>query len=258
MKKLILLLLAIGLAPAAANSQALIALVFGKKLETDRIKLGLFLGEQGSMITGANTTSFRPNLSFAVGAYTDIRIGKADSKWMLQNYLVFKAPKGGSGLDIDSEALTDDPQVLANTDMIERNITYFQITPVMRYCFTPVWSVGVGPYVGFKLAGNDIYSAKEADGDLSYKMKMTKKFTTVDFGFAFDVQCRLMKGNGLQLNLRWEQGTVDIYRKGTGLTGRNMAFHLGLGIPITKAKTPAPANKDATDKPAASKETTDK
>ncbi len=232
-----------GMAPIAANSQALIALVFGKKLESDKLKLGLFLGAQGSMITGAETVAFRPNLSFTVGAYTDIKIGKSD-KWLLQNYLVFKAPKGGSGLDVASESLTDDPQILDNMTMIERNLTYFQITPVMRYCFTHTWSVGVGPYVGFKLAGNDIYSASESDGDLSYKMKMIKKFTTVDFGFAFDVQCRLMKGNGLQLNLRFEQGVVDMYRKGTGLSGRPMAFHLGLGIPITKSSK-ASADVDA-------------
>ncbi len=227
-----------GMAPVTANSQALIALVFGKKLETDRLKLGLFIGEQGSMITGANTTAFRPNLSFAVGAYTDIKIGKTD-KWLLQNYLVFKSPKGASGLDVDSEALTTDPQILANMDMIERDITYFQITPVMRYCFNRTWSLGAGPYMGFKMAGNDIYSAEEDDGNLSYKMKMKEKFTTVDFGFAFDVQCRLMKGNGLQLNLRYEQGVVNIYRSDTGLKGRSMAFHIGLGIPITRAKAPA-------------------
>ncbi len=242
MKKIILLLLVIGMVPVTANSQALIALVFGKKLETDRLKLGLFLGEQGSMITGANTTGFHPNLAFAVGAYTDIKIGKKD-KWLVQNYLIFKSPKGGSGLDVATETLTDDPQVLANMDMIERNITYFQITPLMRYCFTPTWSLGAGPFVGFKLAANDIYSAKEDDGGLSYKMKMTKQFSTVDFGFAFDVQCRLMKGNGLQLNLRYEQGVIDIYRPSTGLNGLSMAFHIGLGIPITKAKAPAANTK---------------
>ncbi len=237
----IVLLLAMCLVPLSGKGQALIALAFGKKLETDRVKLGLFLAEQGSMITGAETIDFNLNLSFSVGAYTDVKLGDKN-KWILQNYMVFKAPKGASGLDVKTEALTDDPDVIDGTDVIERDITYFEITPIARYCLTPSWSVGAGPYVGFRMGATDVYSAKRDQGDLSFKMKMKSDYGMVDFGLAFDVQYRFMKGNGLQLGLRYEQGLVDVYKKSTGLSGKNMAFNFGVGIPITHSNK-APASK---------------
>jgi len=237
MKKSLIVVLLICLAPIAANSQALIALLVGDKIKSDQLKLGFFLGEQSSFITGANTIAFKPNLSFTIGAYLDVKIGGND-KWILQNYLIFKAPKGASGLDVSKESLSDNPLLNDNMEMIKRTITYGQLTPVMRFCFTPMWSVGFGPYVGLKLLVNDHYSAEKNGGDLTYKLKTSKNFVPIDFGTALDIQCRLLKGAGLQLNLRYEQGVVNIYKSRLDKKGYNMAFHFGVGIPM-KSKTNA-------------------
>jgi hypothetical protein len=241
MRKLITILL-LCFAPIAANSQALIALLIGDKIQSDNVKLGLFIGEQSSYITGANSVEFRPNLSFTIGAYVDVKMGKND-KWILQNYIVFKAPKGAAGLDVSKESLSTNPLLIENMKMIKRNITYFQLTPVIRFCLTPTWSLGFGPYAGYKMLATDTYSTKtdihsiKTDGgDLSYKLKTTNDFSTIDFGTAFDLQCRLMKGKGLQFNLRYEQGLTNIYKDKTHEKGLNMAFHLGVGIPMGKGK----------------------
>ncbi len=235
MKKLIVLLFLINLVPVSVKSQALIALLLGDKIQSDKVKMGLFLGEQGSLITNAESSGFNPNLSFALGAYVDVKIGNSN-KWTLQNYLLFKSPKGGAGLNVKSETLTDNSIAIENTDEIQRSLTYLQLTPVMRYCFTPMWSVGVGPYVGFLMTANDTYSAEKANGNITYKLKMTDKFNPVDFGLAVDLQCRLLKGKGIQFNLRYEYGIVDIYKSDTGMSGKNRAFHVGVGIPMAKNK----------------------
>ena len=236
MRKLIPLLLILCFAPLAANSQAVIALLLGDKIKSDKVKLGLFLGEQGSCISGANTTgTFKPNLSFTIGAYVDVKIGGND-RWILQNYIIFKAPKGADGLDVSKESLSDKPLLIDNMDMIKRSSTYFQLTPVMRFCFTPTWSLGIGPYAGFKMSVKDIYSTKKDGGDLTYKLKTSGDFATLDAGAAFDLQCRLMKGNGIQLNLRYEQGFTNIYKSAIDRKGQNMAFHFGVGIPVGRQK----------------------
>jgi len=231
MKKVILLLFLVTLTSVSAKSQAVIALLFGDKIKSDNIGLGLFIGEQGSFITGAETLEFRPNLSLSLGAYIDVKIGHND-KWILQNYILFKSPKGAAGLDVKSELLAADSLVITHTDMIQRKLSYLQVTPVMRYCLSPTWSVGVGPYAALLARGHDIYSVKKNEGDLSYNMKMRDKFNWIDFGLALDLQCRLMKGKGLQFNLHYEQGLIEIYKQSTGLSGKNMTFHIGAGIPI--------------------------
>ena len=247
MKKSFFYILLICLAPFAVQSQALIALLFGDKLKSDKIKMGLFIGEQSSYILGAHTVGFRPNLSFTIGAYIDVKLEK-NEKWILQNYIVFKAPKGAAGLDIEKEKLSFNPLLDDNMNMIKRNITYFQFTPVMRYCFTPSWSIGLGPYVGLRMLARDTYSNRTDNGVLNYRLRVTKVFSLFDFGTALDFQGRLMKGKGLQINLRYEQGLINIYKKKFDKKGFNMAFHLGVGIPMANNKPPKEAKEKKTKK----------
>jgi len=223
--------------PITANSQAMWALIFGDKMNTDQIKLGLLLGGTTSYFTKAQTVAFRPNIAFAIGAYVDVKIDKR-GKWHLQNYLLFKAPKGAAGLDVNYESFPVDPSILENMDMIKRSLTYIQLTPIMRYCFNPEWNIGIGPYGGLLMIARDTYSAKEDRGALTHRVRMWRNFVPIDFGLAFDVQYRLLKGEGIQINLRYEQGLINIYKKSTGMYDLNMAFQLGVGIPIKSTKAP--------------------
>jgi hypothetical protein len=44
------------------------------------------------------------------------------------------------------------------------------------------------------------------------------------------------KGTGLQINLRYEQGLLNVYKSSTGKEGLNMSFQLGVGIPMKSKK----------------------
>ena len=232
LKKIIPILLLLAFLPVTAKSQALIALLLGDKVKSDKVKLGLLLGAQGSGIMDAKTVAFRPNIAFAFGAYVDVKLDKK-GKWILQNYLLFKAPKGGAGIDAKTESfLAVDPLVIQNFDMIQRKLTYLQLTPVMRYCLTPSFNIGVGPYVGVLMSANDIYTGKKDVDKVTHKIKTYKNYSPVDFGLAFDLQYRLLKGNGLQINLRYEQGLINTYKSSTGMKGLNMGFQVGVGIPM--------------------------
>jgi len=242
LKKIIPMLLLLALLPVTAKSQALIALLLGDKIQSDKVKLGLLLGAQGSSIMDAKTVAFKPNISLAFGAYVDVKLDKK-GKWILQNYLLFKAPKGAAGMDAKTESFSMvNPLVIENFDMIQRNLTYLQLTPVMRYCFIPSLNLGVGPYVGVLMSANDIYTRKKDVDKVTHKIKTSKYYSPVDFGLAFDLQCRLLKGNGLQINLRYEQGLINTYKSSTEKSGLNMGFQVGVGIPMT-SKEQKEANK---------------
>jgi len=242
LKKFIPILLLLALLPVTAKSQAIIALLLGDKIQSDKVKLGLLIGAQGSGIMDAKTVAFKPNIAFSFGAYVDVKLDKK-GKWILQNYLLFKAPKGGAGLDAKTESFfTVNPLVIQNFAMLQRKLTYLQLTPVMRYCFIPSLNIGVGPYVGVLMSANDIYTRKKDADKVTHKIKTYKNYSPVDFGLAFDLQCRLLKGTGVQINLRYEQGLINTYKSITGKNGLNMGFQVGVGIPMI-SKEQKEANK---------------
>ncbi len=221
------------LVPVAGNAQALIALILGKKIETDRLKLGLFMAEQTAFILESG--SYNPRIGFAIGAYTDIKLDK-NGKWSLQNYLVFKSPKGATRLDVSKNALTDNTEILDSSKYLRRDITYFSILPIVRYHFTPSWSLGLGPFVGFRMSSNDTYTidGMQKGESLSYKMKIKDQTNIVDAGLALDVQYVFYKGKGVQINFQYQQSFTNVYKKSSGLKGENMVFQIGAGIPIVK------------------------
>lgn len=221
-------------APGTCRSQALIALVFGKKLSSDRVELGLVLGAQGSFIYGSDTGI--PKVGFAIGAYTDIKLGDGD-KWSLYNFMVFKSPKGATHMpESQTLAVGTDPAIDGMT--IKRSITYFEIDPLFNYKFSPSWSIAAGPMLAFRFMAKDTYDLVRHDddgkriGDLNYTYKVTGDTRPFDVGVAINGEYRFMKGKGMRLNLRYAQGFINPYRPSTGLKGLNADIRLGLGIPI--------------------------
>lgn len=234
MRKYLATFLLLVIAHGACHSQALIALVFGKKLTNDRTELGLVLGAQGSFIYGGD--SGIPKIGFAIGAYTDIKLGH-DDRWSLYNFMVFKSPKGATRMPENQTLATDiDPSLDGVT--IKRSITYFEIVPLLNRKLSPSWSFGVGPMLAFRFMAKDTYDLVRRDedgkriGDLNYTYRVSDDIRPADVGLVVNGEYRFMKGKGMRLSLRYAQGFINPYRPSTGLNGLNADIRLGMGIPI--------------------------
>lgn len=70
------------------HGQALIALLFGKKITNDRLKLGIVLGASSSWIDHASGQ--QPRYGFAIGAYTTYDI---NTHWQFAMDIIMKSPK---------------------------------------------------------------------------------------------------------------------------------------------------------------------
>ena len=66
MKKLVLLLLLVVLAPRPASGQVLIGILFGDKVTTEKFHLGVNIGQNLSNLSGIDGTSVRPGLLFGL------------------------------------------------------------------------------------------------------------------------------------------------------------------------------------------------
>ena len=211
-------------------SQVLIALVFGDKLNTDKIGLGIQLSAQGFQLTN---TKDQVDLGFAFGAYLDIKLSE---KLTVSNYFMFKSPKGGKNIPQEYWFNQNEP-LLTNDVTLKRHLTYMEFTPMLRYHLNAVLSVSLGPQFAVNTKGTDIYQDKTDDGNITYRYRLSDDITLMDVGMAFDIQWQLMKGKGLRINARFAQSFINIYKDSEFGNAKNQAFQLGVGIPIGGRKT---------------------
>ncbi|MFP9113043.1 outer membrane beta-barrel protein [Flavobacterium sp. RHBU_3] len=208
------------------RAQALIALIFGDKLVSDKMKMGLYLAPQYTWLS--NTPGGSGDTGLGVGAYTDIII---NDKWMISNTMSFKAPKGGEDLPTSYTLVADADYPAEGT--IRRKLTYFELVPMLRYNVTPSWSVAAGPQIGIKLRARDYYHYEREDGSLeTVRYNTGSYFKTFDFGGGIDLQYALKQGKGVHINLRYVAGFMNIYKNDVPFNAKNNYFQIGVGIPI--------------------------
>ncbi|RPD40688.1 hypothetical protein EG028_11665 [Chitinophaga barathri] len=214
----------------AASAQALIALVFGGKIKNDNIKLGIYLGGSGSWITDGDGQ--QPRIGLAFGAYT---VFKLKPKLDLCMYIIMKSPKGAKQLNYTERLVQPADSGLVGADL-NRNFTYINISPILRYNITPSFALGFGPQLAGRMHAKDNFTRDVNDGTLMYMHNVKDYIKLVDAGLTFDMQYTLMKGEGLRLNLQYNMGLFNIYNGESGLNGQNRQILVGVGIPIGRKK----------------------
>ncbi len=211
-------------------SQVLIALVFGDKLNNDKIEMGIQLAAQGFQFTGIDD---RPDIGFSFGAYLDVKMSE---RCIISNYFMFKSPKGGKRIP---EAYWIDPSdgTLPDDASARRHLSYLELTPMFRYLFNQSWSVAIGPQLAVNTKATDIYQKKDDDGTYTYRAHVRDHITLMDAGISLDLQWRLMKGKGLRINARFAQGLVNVFKNDELPNAKNQTYLIGVGIPIGGHKT---------------------
>jgi len=236
MKKLFLFLLLMFLITFQANSQAMIALLFGKSISGPKLDMGLQLGLNTSYLL--NSGAKRPLSTFSFGAFTNY---KFHEKWNLNTFFNFKSNKGAQKLD------TADGFFNFTNDSLEditltRRFSYIDISPEIQYKISPSFAIGFGPVISILVKARDLYQAEETDALVTYEHNIYKKITAIDIGAVIDFQYTFNKGKGISLNLKYIQGFIAPYRTIPSGTILNATLNLSVGIPMRgkKAEKPEP------------------
>lgn len=225
-KKYILILIYLSAYTLPAHGQAVLALLFGKKIQNKNISLGIHLALEESDLTNTPSTNLRPGLAF--GAYTNVKL---KGKWMLSNYFIFKSARGANAIPLAYQLQSNVPGA-AGAD-IKRKLTYFEISPLLRYNLSPELSIAAGPQIAIRTIARDIYKQTLPDGGKETLVYNTKDYYgRFDLDAAADVQYAFYKGNGVRLNFRFSQGFVNVYKNEVPFSAKNQYFQLGVGIPI--------------------------
>lgn len=221
-----------------AQSQVLISLLFGDKLNSGKVEFGLDGGLNLSNQSGLSQS--KPLSSFNLGFYFDIKL--KESPWMIHTGVLVKSNVGAADLPV---------YLLNNVDLdnafsggsIERKLSYFHVPVLMKYNFKNRFFLEAGPQLGLLYKAYDEFTNTVQDNDLTYRNEIRDKFHRLDAGFATGIGYRLMKGYGMNMAIRYYLGFVDVVIDDTGEAIANRSLYFNIGIPIGAGKAAEKAAK---------------
>lgn len=231
MKKSLFLLMSL-LCVSTAQSQVLISLIFGDKLNSPFLEFGLEGGANFSSIS--NQESSGTNVGFNLGFYFDIRSHK-NPAWMINTGVIVKSPMGAH--DIPVYSLNDEGLDETFADgKVNREIRYFNVPILIKYQFKNRIYVKAGPQFGLLATAFDQFTKKVDKDDVTYKKTIRDQIHVIDAGLAAGVGYHLNTGNGLNITLQYYYGLVPLLKGDTTPIQYNRSLYLTVGIPIGKGK----------------------
>jgi hypothetical protein len=225
MKKMFLLLLLAGFSKTI-NSQILIAVLFGDKLNSGKLQFGLMVSPSFTNITNIES-EYRPALNLAL--FFNVR---PDRKFFLHMELIAKSSFGGKNIapySLGNDSL--DNFFLSGS--VERIIKTAGVTLLGRYTISPHFFIdaGVQPDLLFK-KGKDIFQSDFNGNELQYTQKLEDRFTRLDFQVAGGLFYKFKANkNSMGIGVRYVYGLTDIDKIAIG-NQVNTTWQINIAIPV--------------------------
>lgn len=226
-KKLAILLLACCFS-YQAQSQVLISLLLGDKLNSEDLEFGLDGGFNWSNLNGLEGSSSLRN--FNLGFYFDIRM---KDQWFFNTGVLVKSRVGADKLtDTNLALLSIEPT--GTSGEYKQLINYFYVPALLKYKFKNHIYAAFGPQVGLRNKTWVEFNSDEAGREIRIRENNKDDFSTLDFGLTASTGYQLQQGNGMSIGLKYYLGLVDIYKPDASL--KNSSFFVNVTIPIGKGK----------------------
>jgi hypothetical protein len=232
LKKFILLFLFL-LTIKLGNSQILISLLLGDKLNSPNVEFGMDGGLSLTNDLGSEKSTYLR--TFNLGFYFDFKLKSPN--WKFNTGLRVKSNMGANDIPVYSlNNVTSDS--IFKDGSISRRLGYFYLPLLLKYQFNNQIYVEGGFQAGLRTKATDTFkkSVNEED-DLNYELDVSKQFARLDAGITGGIGYRLMGGNGMNLGIRGYLGLVDISKAALPSSMKNYGWYFNVGIPIGKAKT---------------------
>lgn len=212
------------------QSQVLIALLLGDKLNTGKIEFGLDGGLNYASISGMDAN--KKLSEFNLGFYFDI---KMKENWYLNTGVLVKSNLGVDRLSHDDLEFLDATIYLDQNDEIlegdySQKSKYFLIPVLAKYKFkNHVFAEG-GLQIGVRYK-SWIQFDSNIDGNSARIKEDNKDLTNwFDMGVTAGAGYRLLNGYGWTLGVRYYYGFFDVYKDFSGT--KNSSLFLRLNIPF--------------------------
>jgi hypothetical protein len=228
MKKILLISLML-VVYRAASAQIIIALLFGNKLNTEKLEFGLLTGPGFSNVSDMNANA---RTGFNLGLYFNIK--------MSQNF--FLHPEAIPKEALGAEGLT--PYPTGNSDLdglfadgsVTRKIKAIGLPLLVRYRIKGFLFAEGGPQIDWQLHTKDEFKADVNDNPLTYVKKVDEEVTNFSVGLDGGLVYKFRKDKGIGLGLRYCYGLTDVMKSIDG-TQANRVWLLYVSIPVGTGKS---------------------
>ncbi len=226
-----------------ANSQVLISLLLGDKLNTEKLKFGLDGGVNFSTISNVSPSNYKAH--FNLGFYFDFLL-KEKTHWYLHTGVLVKSTMGPQRLN--TYTLNDASlDTLFLNGQMDRKLSYFNVPILVRYKFKNEIFVEAGAKLGLLYKAYDVfYNEINERKDLTYNNEVREQYNRIDAGVEAGIGYNVIKGTGYNFGLRYYYGLTNILKDNPGDPQRNSSFYLFASLPVgagEKAKAKAEAKK---------------
>jgi hypothetical protein len=229
MSKFTILLFLLGASIQSANSQVLISLLLGDKLNSPNLEFGLEGGLNWSNIKGGE--EFSVARDFHLGFYFDFRI---KNEWYFHTGVRVKTAVGAEGVPVYPTGDSGIDSVFASGE-VHRQLNYFYVPATVKHRFKNNFYLEGGFQTGLLYQATDLFVESIYDNsDAAFQLNVRDEYNRIDFGLAAGIGYKIMKNTGMSVGLLYYHGVVDIYKDSR--TGYNRSLYAYIFIPIGKGK----------------------
>src|SRR5262245_33702655 len=153
----------------AAESQAILVLLFGDKFASENFQGGIKVDLAWSTLAGLSDAGRLR--SFAIGGFFELRLGP---RFSIQPEFTFKSPAGANGLPFTptGNARVDSAFTGATDVSVARTLGYITFPILAKMTFGPI-RIGVGPQLGYIVKAFDHYTGTVSrEDDLTYDVSL--------------------------------------------------------------------------------------
>jgi len=235
MKKTICLLFII-FCGKITTAQVIIALLFGDKLNSDKLEFGLTVGPTLSKIQGIDC---KAKAGLNLGLYFTIKLG---NNFYFQPEAIAKSSFGARGI-LPYSTGNDSLDNLFAEGSVERNIKMAGLVTLVQYRIMKKLFIEAGPQATLRFKARDIFEVDIEDNKLSYVVNITDKTTLFDVGITGGMFYKLKEDKGMRIGIRYYYGFVDVLKPSQG-GQQNSVWLLNISIPVGTSKSARKAKQN--------------
>ena len=235
MKKTVLLTVFLaGTACSQVRGQAaLLALILGDRVATEKFHFSLKLGVTHSIIHGYDDG--KNGWGFNFGLVNNIRLSEKLS--LVPEFLPF-APRSIRDVPV---LTTGDPNLdalLIDPESTDRKLKYIDIPVLLRWHLTERFSLAAGPMISVLTSAHDTYRSSPIDeAVLTTELDIASGLNRLDVGAVIDLQYILLPpvgGKGVNLYLRYGKGFLDPVKEPHAHSYTTSLIQFGATFPFVK------------------------
>jgi hypothetical protein len=211
----------------SAKSQVLISILFGDKLNSEKIEFGLKGGFNQSYFSEPSEAEGLNN--FNLGFYFHVNL--KENSYLSTGVLV-KSTLGARGMSTYPIGDADFDNVFVDGELIKK-VHYFHVPLMWQQRFNQRWYLEGGFQVGLRSKAEDIFELEESfGGDLNYKNDTRDNYKRLDFGLVGGVGYKWkQQPKSVSSGVNYYYGLTDI-SKVAGESYQNSSIYIYIKVPI--------------------------